>query len=216
MEEKTMTPISKDEFKGEIEKFVNNSAQTNNLLLVKDANEWIAEAKERPIPNMLFDEFWREGEVCILFADTNVGKSILAVQIAESISSGNPIKGFKMESPKTRVILFDFELSDKQFESRYSENYTNHYSFDKNFKRVEINPDAEIPEHETFETYLCQCLEAIILKTGAKILIVDNITYLKNETEKAKDAASLMKMLKMLKNKYFSFIAGFSSYTQKR
>jgi len=35
-----------------------------------------------------------------------------------------------------------------------------------------------------------------------KVLIVDNLTYLKNETEKAKDALPLMKHLKALKNKY--------------
>ena len=33
-------------------------------------------------------------------------------------------------------------------------------------------------------------------------MIIDNITYLKNETEKAKDALPLMKHLKALKNKY--------------
>jgi len=40
------------------------------------------------------------------------------------------------------------------------------------------------------------------METGAKILIIDNLTYLKNETEKAKDALPLMKHLKALKSKY--------------
>ena len=33
-------------------------------------------------------------------------------------------------------------------------------------------------------------------------MIIDNLTYLKNETEKAKDALPLMKHLKALKRKY--------------
>ena len=45
-------------------------------------------------------------------------------------------------------------------------------------------------------------MERSINETGAKILIIDNITYLKSETEKAKDALPLMKHLKALKNKY--------------
>lgn len=55
-----------------------------DLLVIKPANQWLHEASVRPIPRMLFDELWFEGELCILFADTNVGKSILAVQIADA------------------------------------------------------------------------------------------------------------------------------------
>lgn len=77
-----------------------------------------------------------------------------------------------------------------------------HYSFDNNFIRVEINPDAVIPEAQSFEDYLNYSLERSIAETGTKVLIIDNLTYLKNETEKAKDALPLMKHLKALKNKY--------------
>jgi RecA-family ATPase len=170
------------------------------LFTVKPANRWIEQAKARPIPEMLFSEFWFEGELCILFADTNLGKSILGVQIGDSISKGNYINGFKMEAQKQPILYFDFELSDKQFENRYSIDFKNHYQWNDNFLRVEINPDAEIPEN--FEKHLNQSFEAAINRTNAKILIIDNITYLKNETEKAKDALPLMKYLKALKAKY--------------
>ena len=174
----------------------------DGLLLVKSANEWIEQSKLKPIPKMLFGEFWFESELSILFADTNQGKSILAVQIADSISKGRHISGFKLEAPQQPIIYCDFELSDKQFENRYSIEYDNHYDFDDNFYRIEINPDAAIPESQSFEDFLNDSLEKALLKTGAKILIIDNITFLKNETEKAKDALPLMKHLKALKNKY--------------
>lgn len=182
--------------------------QNKGLLKVKTANEWLEQAKTTPIPEMLFGEFWHENEICILFADSNLGKSILAVQIANSISRGEQIKGFNLEASKQAVLYFDFELSAKQFEVRYSiknesqKMFENHYKFDDNFKRIEINPDADIPEDDSFENYLNQSLEQTIVETGAKILIIDNITYLKNETEKAKDALPLMKHLKALKSKY--------------
>jgi hypothetical protein len=173
-----------------------------NLFTVKTAAEWIDQARKRPIPKMLFGEFWFEGELCILFADTNLGKSIAAVQIANSISKGESIKGFKLEAAKQHTLYFDFELSEKQFENRYSEKYKDHYCFDENLLRVEINPDAPIPENISFEEFLNSSFEKAIIETGAKVLIVDNITYLKNETEKAKDALPLMKYLKRLKSKY--------------
>jgi hypothetical protein len=81
---------------------------------------------------MLFSEFWYEQELCILFADTNVGKTILAVQIADSISRGCPIPGFKLEAQKQKVIYCDFELNDKQFQGRYSRNYGEPYVFSDN------------------------------------------------------------------------------------
>lgn len=179
-----------------------NELESNGLFLIKTANEWINEAKKRPIPKMLFSEFWFENELCILFADTNLGKSILAVQIANSISLGDPIRGFKLEAPSQKILYFDFELSDKQFENRYSIDFKNHYNWHKNFLRVEINPDSPIPENLKFEDFLSQSLEKAIQATGAKILIIDNLTYLKNETEKARNALPLMKELKGLKTKY--------------
>lgn len=192
----------------ELKKSTEHDNHQLGLFNIRTANEWLEEAKHSPIPHMLFGELWHENELCILFADTNLGKSILAVQIGNSISKGELVEGFKLEAQKQPVLYFDFELSAKQFEVRYStkhwtgESYENHYSFDPNFKRVEINPDAEIPEKATFEDFLHHSLEQSIIETGAKVLIIDNMTYLKNETEKAKDALPLMKHLKALKSKY--------------
>lgn len=180
----------------------NEAKESKGLFTVKTASRWIEQAKTRPIPQMLFGELWFEGELCILFADTNLGKSILAVQIGNSISRGEKIRGFKLETTKQPILYFDFELSDKQFENRYSIKFEQHYNFDNNFIRVEINPDATIPEAQTFEDYLNHSLELSIIETGSKVLIIDNLTYLKSETEKAKDALPLMKHLKALKNKY--------------
>jgi RecA-family ATPase len=197
--------IGVEDIKTEAEQLIkqgNEAKESKGLFTVKTASRWIEQAKTRPIPQMLFGEFWFEGELCILFADTNLGKSILAVQIGNSISKGEQIQGFKLETPKQPILYFDFELSDKQFENRYSIKFEQHYNFDNNFIRVEINPDATIPEAHTFEDFLNHSLERSIIETGAKVLIIDNLTYLKNETEKAKDALPLMKHLKALKNKY--------------
>ncbi|MBL7766988.1 MAG: AAA family ATPase [Chitinophagaceae bacterium] len=197
--------IGSDEIKSEAEQLLRQgieAKESKGLFTVKTASRWIEQAKTRPIPQMLFGEFWFEGELCILFADTNLGKSILAVQIGNSISRGEQIRGFNLETTKQPILYFDFELSDKQFENRYSIKFEQHYKFDNNFIRVEINPDASIPENQTFEDYLNHSLELSITETGAKVLIIDNLTYLKNETEKARDALPLMKHLKSLKNKY--------------
>ncbi|MBT3748037.1 MAG: AAA family ATPase, partial [Bacteroidetes bacterium] len=88
--------IGIEEITAEAEQLLSNIAEageSKGLFTVKTADRWIEQAKTRPIPKMLFGEFWFEGELCILFADSNVGKSILAVQIGDSISKGMHIGG---------------------------------------------------------------------------------------------------------------------------
>jgi hypothetical protein len=128
--------------------------ETKGLFLVKPANKWMEESKKRPIPQKLYSDLWYEGELCILYSDTNQGKSILGVQIGDSITKGIAISGFKMEAKKQPVLYFDFELSEKQFEARYSLDFNNHYIFDDLFFRIEINPDTVIPNNQAFEDYL--------------------------------------------------------------
>lgn len=174
-----------------------------SLFQIKTANDWIDEAKKRPIPKMLFGEFWFEGELCILFADTNLGKSILAVQIGDSISSGNETCGMKLEAIQQPIIYIDFELSDKQFECRYSKDYNNHFEFNNHFLRAEIETGTKTPvKFKTLEDYQYYSIENAVVQHSSKILIIDNITYLRNGTEKANEAVILMHFLNDLKKKY--------------
>jgi len=163
------------------------------LFKVKTSNQWLLDASTRPVPQALYRSLWFENEVCVAFAETNLGKSILAVQIGVKIAETR------------KVLYFDFELSDKQFELRYSNDYTAHYKFPDNFLRAEINQDEvdfKSAGFPTLEDYINESIERAVIETGAKVLIIDNLTYLRTETEKAKDALPLMKHLKALKNKY--------------
>jgi len=169
---------------------------------VKTANNWIAATKEQPMPGMLFGEFWLEGEISILFADTGLGKSLLAVQIGESIARGVPIPPLRMTVRPQKVLYFDFELAAKQFEMRYTgENDSNgHYQFSENFSRVEIRPDADVIRgHYSFERSVQSSIEPLVKESGARVLIVDNITYLRRSSESSRDAVPLMRELKRLK-----------------
>jgi archaellum biogenesis ATPase FlaH len=170
------------------------SSQSNkSIFIIKSGNDWLDEAKSLPIPRSLFMESWFEGELCILFADSNVGKSILAVQIGATIAKTQP------------VIYFDFELSAKQFEGRYSNEYTDHFEFPENFKRAELNTDHVDYQKAGFkniEEFIYDSIRQGIIDHNAKIVIIDNLTYLRTETEKSKEALPLMKYLKELKREF--------------
>ena len=177
------------------------NSSDKSILVLKTANQTLLDASKEATPKMLFNEFFYEGELCVLFADTNNGKSILAVQIGDSISKGKPINGFKLEAPKQPVIYFDFELSNKQFQLRCS-NDQKLYVFDDQLYRVEINTNYEVGENKSFDDEIFKGIEGFIKDISAKVIIVDNITFLTDETEKAKKALPLMKQLKALKTKY--------------
>ena len=158
------------------------------MLTIKTANRTIREAALRPNPDALYLTLWYEGEVCCLFSDSNLGKSILAMQIAAQIA-------------KTRKVLyFDFELSDKQFQLRYSDEQGNLNKFPDNLYRVEIN--RESLDVSNFEEAIIGNIEQAALMTGAKVLIIDNLTYLCIASEKGDAAGALMFRLMALKKKH--------------
>ncbi|WP_290382275.1 AAA family ATPase [uncultured Bacteroides sp.] len=162
--------------------------ELSGMLKIKSANEWAREAALRPDPKPLWLSLWYEGEVCCLFADSNLGKSIYAVEIASEIAKTQ------------KVIYFDFELSDKQFQLRYSDDNGNLYSFSDNLLRSEIDPD--LIGDGKFEDEVIADIEGASIQYDCKVLIVDNITYLNSVTEKADAASMLMMRLMQLKKKY--------------
>jgi KaiC/GvpD/RAD55 family RecA-like ATPase len=153
--------------------------QNIDFLIAKPVNEWIKEASLRETPRDLFNKLIYEGDLGILFASSGAGKSILACQFAD-------------ENSKNEIVLL----------LRYTNEAGDNYPFKDNFIRLELNPDADKPEKLTDEDFLMQSIENCVTTTGAKILIVDNITYLRQDTEKAKEALPLMKKLKAIKKKY--------------
>ena len=158
------------------------------MLTIKTVNQTIKEAALRPNPDALWLSLWYEGDVCCLFSDSNLGKSIYAVQIATRISETK------------RVLYFDFELSDKQFQLRYSDEQGNLNVFPDNLYRVEIN--RESLDVANFEEAIIGNIEQAALQTGAKVFIIDNLTYLCIASEKGDVAGALMFRLMALKKKH--------------
>ena len=171
------------------------------MLSIKSANRTLMEAKQRPDPKPLWLSLWYEGEVCCLFADSNVGKSIYAVQIAESIAQTQ------------KVLYFDFELSDKQFQLRYTDDDGNVYHFSDNFLRGEIN--RESLDVTNFEDVIINNIESAAQQTGAKVLIIDNLTWICSNSEKGDVAGQFMMKLIKLKKKY-DFSVLIIAHTPKR
>lgn len=171
--------------------------------IIKRAGKWLRDGAKLPESKMLFDHFWLEGELCILFADTNSGKSVLAVQIGDSISKGEPIAPLQMIAVPCGVLYIDYELSDKQFQQRYCTKNNYNYKFSNKFCRAVTNPQAnKMYKFSSYQEYLENEIENSLLIAKAKVLIIDNITCLNYDAHHATGALNLVRSLQAIKAKY--------------
>lgn len=161
---------------------------TRSRLRVHPAAKWLEAAKNMPTPRELWMKTWYEGELCCLFADSNVGKSIYAMQIALHVAQ----MGLK-------VLYCDFELSEKQFQRRYTDEEGNLFAMPANLIRADINPDLAPRERDEIKTSILDDITEAALRENAEVIIVDNITYLSMLTESGDAASDLMINLMQLK-----------------
>jgi transcriptional regulator with XRE-family HTH domain/archaellum biogenesis ATPase FlaH len=180
------------------------NTQTSTLLRYKTAKDWFASTEAKPAPKALCGHFWHEGELAIMFADTGLGKSVLAVQIANSIAESDSDASdiFACKSEGRTVLYLDFELTDKQFELRYSgendDGEAEHMAMSDRFLRGTIDLYADVPDGMTFTQYLMQEIERCIDETGARVLIVDNISFLRGSQTSVHEATAMMRDLRRL------------------
>lgn len=185
MENKSLNPI--EAIRSEVETI--SDTTDIGMFTIKSANRTITDAALRPNPRSLYLELWYEGEVCCLFSDSNLGKSIYAVQMADTIATTR------------RVLLVDCELTDKQFQMRYTDPETGHiHIFPEGLYRAEINPVTL--DVSDYEEKIIKNIEAVALRMATSTIIIDNLTYLCNSSDKGVDAGLFMMKLMNLKKKY--------------
>lgn len=161
---------------------------TEGCFIFEKVNSLCRHQSQYPDPVELWGRLWFEGEIACLFSDSNLGKSIYAVQIATSIAEKQP------------VIYYDFELSSKQFQSRYAKPDGTCYNFPETLYRAHIDPHS-ITDAVHYDK-LPMLLVSGAQRVGAKVLIIDNLTFLCNESESGVAAMELMTQLCELKHAY--------------
>ena len=163
-----------------------------SVFISKSGNQLIEDAKKEPMPKKLVGDLIYENEQTILFASTNLGKSILATQIAIVVANGESLDlGSGMilvnEVGIVPVLFFDFELSDRQFLKRIGDLNLPYNLF---ISKVERGSVLEGNPKEIFNQ-----LKEEAESVGAKFIIVDNISKIGNKLEEADNAIQFMSAL---------------------
>jgi KaiC/GvpD/RAD55 family RecA-like ATPase len=159
----------------------------------RTANQRLVDAEELPDIQPLVGDYFKEGEVSILFGDTDLGKTIAAYTIANGISKGDKtILGLPSAGVPRRVLYYDYELSDKQFQERY-----NGHSFSDDLL-ICVNV-----LHDEKGSIDIDAFERDIQELQPEVIIIDNITYLSSGSNTEIDVArSIMANLKDVRIKY--------------
>ena len=156
---------------------------------IRTANQRLIDARNTPPLQALFGPLWETPGIAILAGDTGVGKSILAVLIANLVTSDAKVLLGQHCEGRFKTIFYDFELTDRQFEKRFES-----FSFTDDFLTGDTDPTSIEGEAFSFD-HICADIE----RYNAKVIILDNITALALKTTADADISiSIMKGLKRL------------------
>lgn len=182
---KPVNPI--DAIKGEVKK-ARSAPRKLGRLRYQTANKWIEDAKAQPDPEHFYHGMFVEGEITFVFSAPNSGKSLFLMQVAESIAY------------KRKVVVIDCEQSSKQFQKRYTNDSTGstHY-FPTNLYRAEV--DSELLDTVDQDQAIIESVEQAA-KEGFKVVVIDNISFICVDTEKAQTSIEFMRKLIKLKKKH--------------
>ena len=158
---------------------------------IRTGYDWLMEAQNMPMPCDLWHGHGMvyENECTCIFSDTNVGKSILAVQIGIDIAR---------DTARNNVLYVDYELSERQFAARYTDDKGNVMNIPDNFFRAQMCDVVSLAN--LGQDPVERVMEAIT-ETAADVVIIDNITWLSSQTEQGDVAGELMMRLCELKRR---------------
>ncbi len=198
---------------------VNTKTRANNpksILRIMTMNDAIKEGLKTKPKRCIIGNLIRERDLTILFGDEGTGKSILAFQIGFAAAEGKPLfnmpDDFPNECKPMKVLIFDFELETDELAERYSEKGLP-YNFPDNCFRADMNPDCL--DLENGGDKLMKSVQSNIEKHEPDLVVIDNITWIQEESTDGNIATTFMKrILTMQKKQGFTTII--VAHTPKR
>ncbi len=165
-----------------------NSALNFTDIFIEMTEEHYQQTLQKGRIRKLCGDFLYKGTLTFLFANTGVGKSILAHQIGVVVANQ-----FKL---KTAYV--DMEVSSQQYLERYAPlddegNYIGVPNTPKSFTRFEFNPNVSVEGKKA----LMEKIKTFIKEYD--LVIIDNLTNILNNSQDFESGKSFMEEIRKLK-----------------
>ena len=167
-------------------------AAASDIAPLRRAYDRIISGLETGRPQMVFDEFWREGELALMFGEAGAGKSLLAMQLADMLAAGGDIPWFRMECPAGKTLYVDLSMSDRQFASRHS--YRGKRGEDRAWqvsRRLYCDRPAD-------ESELLEWLERQISTEKLRYVIIDDLSSVMRTCDGTRETVAMMRGLRRM------------------
>jgi hypothetical protein len=161
----------------------------------RKANECITDSKQFYPQAMLFDEFWREGELALFFGAPGTGKGILAIQLAEALARGRGIDGFRTQRGRRKVLYVDLTLTNKQFQARYS-----HHTPDSHFFTTYKFSERLYRDRPPACDELVDWVRSMVTYHGFQVVVIDDLSAFKRTHDGTLDTLRIMRGLRQLRD----------------
>ncbi len=170
------------------------------LMTFSSMNEALQTAKDMPRMQRLIGTLLLKNTLSVWGGDNGIGKSILGFTVSEHLARGWKVLGLENECGPLRVLLCDFELTLQGLWKRYSdESAQKAYTFSSNVFRADFNPDFSA-YGKNYDDQLFAAIRSLVVEIKADVLIIDNLTALKSQSNSDGDIAlDLMNRLNRLK-----------------
>lgn len=160
---------------------------------------------DRPDTKQLAGPVLWENTVSIFFSQAGVGKSLLAMQIADGIARGDKDFFLPCEAEPQKVALFDFELSEQILKSRYVDKETGErWEASANIYRYDQDDYLKFYEdrrHDDRDSGVMAFVNHVIRNGKFKVAIIDNITWMISRGQhlsKSEDAGAMIHDLNLM------------------
>jgi hypothetical protein len=153
------------------------------------ANDFLVHPRRFRPSEPLFDEFWREGELALLFGPGSSGKSVLAVQLGDALARGGGLPGFAHPRGRRRVLYVDLQHTDEQFQLRCAGENVRH-RFPMNLFR----------DRRPVLSRLCEWLRSYVLANRVQVVIIDDLSVFRNTCDGTRETVRLMRGLRELRD----------------
>ena len=165
------------------------------VIKIKSGKDLLKSYSKQEKPREVFGKYIHEGELCVLFGDSNAGKSILANDIAFFVSGGGH-NWPDMVSPNMPSLYIDMEMTGKQFASRYG-NAANYIP--DGYSRAEVCMNTTDDKWSFIKTQIISMQGG---KEAPKFIVIDNITNGFGSIFSAKRMLSLIAEMKTMKDRF--------------